>query len=1406
MQPVSRPTAILRRLLNQELFAHVTSTTPTQEGIAAAITQLEREIGALATFVPEPVIVQHLNTPTPGNVSGAFWEGSILFADLSGFTALSGTLSRLGKQGAEEISSIINALFDALVVEISMHGGALLKFGGDALTAFFDAHTLGGDHAHRACHAALSMQKRMTQFSALGTRAGIFRLQLRIGVHSGRVFAAHVGDQSHIELVITGEDVNRVALAQEIARSGEIVISDATRLLINDADLAVRRTGFFHLCEVQGPVPPPIASTSRSLIEQCVLQAHHSGVDGIIALAERIAALEPYLPHSMPRRFLLATESLVGEFRPVTTLFIHFWPFSDMLTFLRHNPSLAAQILNTYYQRAQEAIHQFGGIVNKVDMYTHGDKLMALFGAPFAHEDDAERAVRAALIMRHVLEAANAEISQILPECPLHIHQRAGINTGIVFAGLVGGTIRHEYTVMGQAVNLAARLMSSASEQSVVISPATRRAVEHRFLLHELPPVNLKGIEQPVAIAEVVRPLLDEKAPQRRIGLSHDVVGRVSELAQLTAAGQVALGGSGRLVVLIGEAGVGKTCLIDATLRRLAHPCDDPESLESPYRLLQVASESYNQTTPFNTLRQLLRLVLIPEAYGATIASMVQQVHTRVTELVPDLERFIPLLGEILGLPIVETSLITALSAEQRRDRRREMIAAILLTAAHQRPHVIILDDLHWIDASSLDLLATTFEQLATAPLLILAAHRPEPTIHAVYRHLAQCLILEIGLLSSDEGRELIRRILGSVPPPELEELLLAKSHGNPYFIEEFLHGLRDNGELVRTAEGYHLSVPASAIRIPDSIEGVITARLDRLEEQTHAILQVASVIGQHFTYAILAHLVSRADTLSYQLDRLDQAALIAHESSHSALDYLFRHALIRDVTYESLLFTRRRELHQRIAQIIEAAGGADADDQLSLLARHYLLAEQWSQAFTYHVRAGRLAQKRFANREAITFFTEAMKLLDQHASDITHEHADSIDDVVIEVHERLGWLYNLVGNYDLSLTHYEVALAMLHATALIPQLRLFHHIARVHEQRADYETSFAWISRAEILPVADTHPIKVRCLLLGAGMHARQGRYQQALELTNRALEAAEQDNHQHNQAHALKLLGNTWINMGENGRAREVLERAVTLYRSVHDLKGLADALNDLATLYHELGELEAARTTYEEAIELAQTVGDVYSEAMIANNLGDLFKLVGRYDAAVEQFERSLRQFTKLGSQYGIAVLQLNLGATWLDHGDLARAATYFDRADHLLTAQGAEDVRPELERYRAQLTLQQGDLDGARVAIEQALETAQRLEAHGEEGITRRMYAQILATYGDHATAWIELERSLALLREADSAHEICRTLLMQADLAPVIGYAQLGQGALDTAVAQLHLIGARHDLDTAERIRTRHGYH
>lgn len=1421
------PFARLRDHLTAEQHAWLAAGQPlSPAALDDACARMRAELAAIASYIPSTIVREQMARPAPGRVSGAYWDGSVLFADLSGFTALSEQFSSLGKQGAEEVSAIINNLFGALVEEIQRYcgdppGGGLLKFGGDAITAFFDAAALGERHAALACRAALAMQQRMAAFAATPTRAGTFPLRLRVGVHSGRVFAAEVGDAEHVELVVTGRNINRVALAQEIAEPGEVVISSATRALLDAATTGERQAGFHLLRDLPETAPPPPLSRWGWEHGAC-------DMDELLTLAERIDALRPYLPRGLPRRFLAPTDggAEAGEFRPVTVLFANFFRFSAVLDLLGQDCDTAARVLNAYYRRAQEIVHRYGGIVNKVDLSTYGDKLMALFGAPVAHEDDAERAVRAAFDLRAALAEANGEIAALLaiagaargPSFAGFI-QRVGISTGVVFAGQVGSAHRHEYTVMGQHVNLAARLMTAAADGAIILAPATRRAVERHVGVRDLPPARLKGLADPVPVAEALH-LFEIAQEERRAVGRPALVGREFELDRLIGAAHAAFGGAGRVVALTGEAGVGKTRLIEDTLQRLVLLSGQREDSLPAFFPYSAECQSYEQSTPYAVIRELLGQFFnlsLADDQAADTATLTR----RVQQLAPGMARFAPLLSDLLGLPLDETPLTAALTPEQRHDRAQELVEALLLAEAREQPLMLIVDDLHWADASSLDLLARLARGACHEALLLVLGYRLDPPIPEPWCELDHCDRLLIRELSQEGTGALVRALLRGDPPPELAGLI-EKAQGNPFFVEEVVRGLVESGALQQSAAGWQLTRGVDEAAIPDSIEGVITARLDRIEDRSREILQVAAVIGRRFPYPVLSGVVLGHDDLVERLRRLYADDLILPEEIERELAYLFKHALTRDVAYEAILYARRRELHHRVARRIEQLHPDRLDEQLALLARHYLLAEDWESAFEYHVRAGRQAQARYANREAITLYERAVQIAPRLASNRTEEgetsrtgdgeilplSSSTLDSRMIELQEWLGVVHALIGEYDAALGRYEAALALLRRRPEAPiddLIRLHHHIARVYEKRAEFETAFEWTERAIALAGTIQSPELVRCLLLGAGLHQRQGRYGQALEWGERALRLAERLGSLRDQADAFMLLGGTYRNLGDNTRALDLTSRCLQLYEQVQDLVRLADAHNNLANTYYDLGRLAEARTHYEAGAELKQAIGDIYGQGLIANNLGTLLHLQGKLDEAIAQYRHSLAIYERIGSLYMTGVLHMNLGAAYLLHGDLRVAEDHLRHSAELFNKVGSEDFLPELERYLAELHMRRGDLMKARLACELSLETAARLEARTEEGATRRSLGQILALGGDLSGAWQELEQSLAILREAASPYEIARTLVAMAMLAPMLDRHAGGQAALDEALPILRDVGAQRDIAEAYAIAGLHEY-
>jgi class 3 adenylate cyclase/tetratricopeptide (TPR) repeat protein len=1335
------------------------------------------ELAAIATYLPPALVRRQFADPVPGQVSGAYWQGSVLFADLSGFTALSENLSALGKESSEELSTIINNLFTALLEEIHAYGGELLKFGGDALTAFFDAADLDDAHAVAAAAAALAMQQRMQAFAALHTRAGLFRLRLRIGVHSGRVFAAQVGDINHIELVITGRTINNVALAQEIAEPGEVVLSKRSLDLIAGAQVSPRSAGFFSLHRL------PSAPESRRPAPDW-LQTLASAAFDADAVGQRLAALRPYLPHGLPRRFLFSSRSDMpaGEFRPVSVLFANFFPFGMALDVLGDDAATATQVLNTYYARAQRIVHRYGGIINKVDMYTHGDKLMALFGAPVAHEDDPERAVLAALELRTTIAEINSEIVPLLRAAARNLfiieedffQQRIGINTGVVFAGQVGSPRRREYTVMGRNVNIAARLMSVAPVDTVILSPATRRAVESRIKLRDLEPVQLKGFARPLPIAAAVQRRVEFTGRQM---LSVRLVGRDAELDRLIQVSIRALAGQGGVLALTGDAGIGKTRLFEEALQHLvihSSAPDGPVPIFVPYG---ATCQSYAQSTPYALFQDLLRPFFQIEA-TTTLAEAHQRIQRRVAELAPHLSRFTPLLDVLLGLELEQTALTQALSPEQRRDRACELVEALILSEARRQPVILLLDDLHWVDASSLDLLLRLAARAAEVPLLLWLSYRSGPRFAEPWLDLFNSTRLVLGELSAASSQQLLDALLGAPMPPELD-IVLSRAQGNPFFIEEVVRSLIDAGVLLREDGALRLVRAVDTAGLPDSIEGLIIARLDRIDERSRELLQIGSVIGRRFAVPVLRAVGSADADLDERLERLTTDDLIVRDAQEHS--YLFRQAITRDVTYETILYARRRELHRRVAEWLAHLHAERLDDQLTLLARHYLLAEDWPVALEYHVQAGRYVQARYANREAITLFSQALEIADRLGTSAP----------LPEIYQRLGDVYGLIGEYEAALTYYQAALQRRDELMPADVVQLHHQIAWVYAHRTEFDTALEWIDKA-MASTAGNDAVLARCLLLGAGLLRRQGRFDQSLRLAEQARTLAESGGHLRELAHAYKSLGTLQLNLGAGLPALDYMRRCLVLYEQAGDLSGLADAHNDLANVCFDLGEFAEAGASYEAAANIKHEIGDVYGQGMIACNLGELFRAQGRISEAIVRYEESLAIYTRIGSHYMIGLLEMNLGAARLLSGEFERSALHLERAAGLFAQSGGEDYLPELERYRAELALRQGRLAQARNTCENSINLARQNSARAEEGMSRRVLGLILAETGNRTTAWDELQHALGILNESGHRLEAARTMLAIARLARPLNHGAAGQAALAEAAGILSELGTPAD--------------
>ena len=657
-----------------------------------------------------------------------------------------------------------------------------------------------------------------------------------------------------------------------------------------------------------------------------------------------------------------------GERKFVTIMFADISGFTAMSESL--DPEVVRDLMNACFQDLVPIVVNHGGTIDKFI----GDEIMALFGAPVAHEDDPERALRAAFAMFDQLARFNAARRTDLG---MHI----GLNTGLAVAGTLGAGGREGYSVMGDAVNLASRLADHAERGEILVGPETFRLASHAIEFQAMPSIRLKGKAEPVAVARALRVRGSGRDRARAGGsmplVESPLIGRERELAQLLALGERVLQGQGAVVSVVGDAGVGKSRLFAEVRRRLAG---------AGLLCLEGRALSIGQTLSYWPVLDLLRSYAGINELDTEEAAF-GKLERRLTALFPtDLEEVLPYLATLLGLDVGNTAFV----ARVRHLTGDALGRQVFLTSrrfferlATDHPLMVIFEDLHWADQSSIDLLEHVLPLVHTTPLLVCLVSRPDPGNSAA-RLAEDCRekfpdrYTEISLapLNADDSATLLRNLLRqSDISSRFRQLIIDRTEGNPFFMEEIIRTLIELGglEYSDAAGGWRATATSESVAIPDTLNGVIMARIDRLEEDLKQVLRAAAVVGRSFFYRVLRELLAADRALDEQLAALVKIELIRERRQTPELEYLFKHALAQEAVYDSILHERRRELHRRVAECVESLFANRLEEFYGLLAYHYAQADAWEKAQEYLFKVGDQAERIAADAEALAHYRDAV-------------------------------------------------------------------------------------------------------------------------------------------------------------------------------------------------------------------------------------------------------------------------------------------------------------------------------------------------------------------------------------------------------------------------------------------------
>ncbi len=997
----------------------------------------------------------------------------------------------------------------------------------------------------------------------------------------------------------------------------------------------------------------------------------------------RYASPESYVPKHLAERILTSKSALEGERKQVTVLFADLRGSLELLA--DRDPEEARKVLDPVLERMMEAVHRYEGTVNQV----MGDGIMALFGAPLAHEDHAVRACYAALRMQENV-ARYAEGMRRNEGMDVQI--RVGLNSGEVVVRAIGSDLRMDYTAVGQTTHLAARMEQLARPGTTLLTRETLALAEGFLEVKSLGPVPIKGLSEAIETYELVRASQARSRLQAIAvrGLTR-FVGRDAELGSLRQAQGAARGGHGQVVAVVGEPGVGKSRLF----WELTH-----SHRAEGWLVLGSASASYGKAMPYMPLIEFLKMYFQIEP-GDDSRKIRERVTGKVLTLDEALRPVLAALLALLEVP-VEDAEWRALDPPQRRQRTLQALRHLILRESHVQPICLVFEDLHWIDSETQAFLDSLVESMPTARLLLLVNYRPE------YQHswgnktyYAQFRLDPLAPASADE---LLSVLLGSDPSLEpLKQLLIGRTEGNPFFLEESVRTLVETRALVGERGAYRLATALPTIQVPPTVQAVVAARIDRLPDGDKRLVQCASVIGETVPVALLQAVAEMEEAdLRQGLSRLQAAEFLYETRLLPDLEYTFKHGLTYQVAYDSLLHERRSALHTTIVDAMESLYAERITEHVDRLAHHAFRGALWERAVGYLRQAGARAAARSANREAVGYFEQALVALGhlpetrqtlEQAIDLrcdlrnvhfslgeferSLEHLRAAEPLAATLNDpgRLGRVLGYLSSYYLStgdrdhaLGLGERALAIARGLDDLPfQAEVNARLALVYYAKGDYRRA-AELLRWNIESLTGDLARQAMTGVVLTAVHARiwlarclseQGEFAAALVHAEDGVQLAESVTSHDSLAVACLGMGITYFRRGDLDRAIPPLERALGICRNIGIVLFVFPwAASPLGLTYALCGRLAEALPLLEEAVGHRNNPHQSFSTGALA----EAYFLAGRAEEALAVAERALT-LTRERGERGQEAWALRLLGEVYSNGrapDVAQARGFFDEA--------------------------------------------------------------------------------------------------------------------------------------------------
>jgi class 3 adenylate cyclase/tetratricopeptide (TPR) repeat protein len=1051
-------------------------------------------------------------------------------------------------------------------------------------------------------------------------------------------------------------------------------------------------------------------------------------------------------PPYLATKILQSREALEGERKQVTVLFADLKGSMELLA--GRDPEDARALLDPVLKTMIDAVHRYEGTVNQV----MGDGIMALFGAPIAHEDHAVRAGYAAIKMQESIRALATQVQQ---RHNVALQIRVGLNAGEVVVRGIGNDLMMDYTAVGETTHLAGRMEQLASPGAILVTEAFARLTEGYLHFKPLGLVGVKGLAEPMEIFELV----DAEPTRGRFqaaarGLTR-FVGRRAEIDAMDAALERARAGQGQVLAVIGEPGVGKSRLFYEFI-------DSPRSRGC--MVLETGAVSYGKLNAYLPFRELLRTVFQIEQHD-DIADVREKVVDGLTRLDESLLPTLPALMALLDVP-VDDQAWRELDPTHRRQQMIDGLKRLLIRLSQTQPLILMVENLHWIDAETQRVLDTLVDSLPTARLLLLVNYRPE--YHHAWGSKTYYVQLRLDPLSAQSATELLDMILGPAGDLQaLKALLIERTEGNPFFLEECIRTLVETKVLLGERGACRLGKSPTAIRVPATVQAILAARIDRLSPDDKRILQTAAVIGKDVAFPLLQAVVAVPEAdLRQRLAQLQTAEFLYETSLFPELEYTFKHALTQEVAYATLLLERRRELHARTVQTIETLYAARLANEVDRLAHHAFRGGMWEKAVGYFRQAGTKAAMSSAYREAVACFEQALAAL-KHLPESAATREQAFD-----LRMELRPWYAPLGDYDRVLEN------LREAEALAEALGDHRRLALICAYMTDYyrltgasEQAIASGERALALATElDDFRLTVLANMgLGHACHA-VGDYRRAVALLKRNVDAltGELTDKRFGAAGLPAVLSRSFMvfsltDLGEFREATVVAEEAIQIAEKADTAHSQVLAAHSLALVYLCRGDLDRAVPLLEQTLHRCEVAHIPLSSRLLASTLGYAYALSGRVAEGAPLLEQSVRQAEALKVVFRYALWLTWLGEAYVLGGRLDDALALAQRAANLAEAHHERGHLAYALRLLGEIAAQnvRADIEHAAAPFRRSLALAEALDMRPLQAHCHLGLGHLSQRAGLPVASRAQLSAAVALYRSMEMRFWVARAEALMA---------------------------------------------